>query len=312
MNLVVAGLSPRDEAAFGFFLGRFMKNWSWQSAPADLTATLPKVNIAVLDLAALGMPHWSEAAQADLQRLLQNTPAVLLVPANDRTWSVMETEGKMRNYPLVWLARPYGTDAMRAALQQAATFAAQQPKATPAPTPASVPPPTATIPPVLALSPPAAPLLLKGGLPAGVFRPVVTVAALAPQSAVVHHPTGSEFPDEPGLSLVQLQKRLATEPDAGRYLFLRKLAEFLTVGQPFEARFTVQNSLIVNPSEGWTASNTPMMVIERVCKSDVMASAVNVREIDAIQAEERTHRLNMPLRELEAFLWDMVTAASLP
>ena len=91
--------------------------------------------------------------------------------------------------------------------------------------------------------------------------------------------------------------------------FLRKLAAMLMQRQPFEARFTVHNSVIFHPVDGWVASNTPMMVIERVCQSDALAAAVTVREIEGSQAEERAHRLGMPLRELDTFLWELATAS---
>ena len=103
--------------------------------------------------------------------------------------------------------------------------------------------------------------------------------------------------------------RLAGLPDSGRHLFLRKLAAMLMQRQPFEARFTVHNSVIFHPVDGWVASNTPMMVIERVCQSDALAAAVTVREIEGSQAEERAHRLGMPLRELDTFLWELATAS---
>jgi hypothetical protein len=50
------------------------------------------------------------------------------------------------------------------------------------------------------------------------------------------------------------------------------------------------------------------MVIERVCQSDAMASAVSIREIDGDQAEERAQRLGMPPSELDIFLSDLMAA----
>lgn len=311
MHVVTVGLSQRDEATFAFFLGRFKKGWTWQGLPADQSAALPVTDLVMVELGALGMAHWSETAQAQLLQLVQNRPAVLVVPANDRTWSVLETETKNRSAPLILLPRPYGTESMRAALEQAAAWLALQAKVTPSPvsTPAATPAPAPVRQPPQVTAVPAvapAPVALNMGL----FRPVVSVAApVAPNAAAAG---GADGPDEPSLSLSQLQARLAAQPDHGRHVFLRQLASMIELGQPFEARFTVQNSLIVHPAEGWTATNTPMMVIERVCKSDAMASAVNIREIEPSQADERVSRLQMPLRELEAFLWELVKAAGLP
>jgi uncharacterized membrane protein YjjP (DUF1212 family) len=78
--------------------------------------------------------------------------------------------------------------------------------------------------------------------------------------------------------------------------------------QPFEARFAMQNFLIVHPEHGWVATNTPMMVIERVCNSESLARAVEVRQIDDSQAEERLTQLQMAPRELELFLADLLAA----
>ena len=55
MNVVVAGLSPRDEAAFGFFLSRSMKGWSWESTPAGRGTVLPKADLLLADLVSLGL-----------------------------------------------------------------------------------------------------------------------------------------------------------------------------------------------------------------------------------------------------------------
>jgi hypothetical protein len=52
-------------------------------------------------------------------------------------------------------------------------------------------------------------------------------------------------------------------------------------------------------------------VIQQVCRSDVLASAVTMRVLDGLQAEERTQRLGMRPSELEAFLWALVSVTSL-
>ena len=249
MNVVVVGLAPREEAVLGFFLSRNRPTWTWQSAAAKLDAALPPADLYIVDLAALGLARGSEAAVAKLQTLLQDTPAVLLMPAHDQTWPAIENSAAMRSW--TWLAKPYGTLEMQAALEQATAFV------------------TVTTPPTLE-------------------QPLATEAH--------------------GLSAADLARRLRLMPDTGRFVFLRKLSEMLTQDRPFEARFTVQNSLIVHPSHGWVATNTPLRVIERVCQSDAMASAVSIREIDGEQAEERAQRLGMPPSELDIFLSDLVTA----
>jgi hypothetical protein len=277
MNVVVAGLSPRDEAAFGFFMSRSMKGWSWKSTPGGREAVLPKADLLVADLVSLGLAQWNEAAEAELLRRLDGTPAVLLVPSHDRTWAAMDGDA-LKRHSLVWLARPYGAEAMRVALEKAV-----------APARAAAP---------------VAPRAMD--MPPGGARPVVSVSA-----PVAARPPGVSgmADDVPQLSAAGLQARLAVLPQDGRHVFLRQLSAMLAQEMPFEARFTVQNSVIFHPADGWVASNTPLMVIERVCQSDALASAVTVREIEGSQAEERAQRLGMPLRELEAFLWVLTAAA---
>jgi len=289
MNLVVAGLSPRDEAAFGFFMNRTMKGWSWQSTPAGRGAVFPKSDLLLADLVSLGLAQWSEAAEADLLRLLGGTPAVLLVPSHDRTWASMDA-GAVAQHALVWLSKPYGAEDMRGALEKAAAAVRRTPPA-PAPVVAPSSRPVA----------PAAPRAVVAPTPTA--RPVVSVSAPAASRAA------AAAEEVPGLTAAELQARLAALTEPGRHVFLRKLSDMLRKAHPFEARFTVQNSVIFHPADGWVASNTPMMVIERVCQSDAMASAVAMREIEGPQAEERAQRLNMPLRELDTFLWALAAAS---
>ena len=143
---------------------------------------------------------------------------------------------------------------------------------------------------------------------ASYLRPKTAPVAVAPEPAIPPIPLPEPEPAPPGLSPAQLQARLAQLPVGTPRAFLHALATMLAQGLPFEARFTVQNSLIVHPADGWAATNTPLMVIERVCQSDALASAVELRQIDSDQAEERVTRLRMPPTELDAFLFALVAA----
>lgn len=292
MKLVVTGLSPREEAAFGIFLSRTLRNWLWQSVPASRTAVLPPADLIVADLVPLGLGQWSEAAEAELLQRLQGTPAVLLLPAHDQTWAAMDAD-TVKQHALVWLAKPYGTREMQAALEQAA-LAVRRPARSATPPSMATPAPVAA--PVSAM---AAPKF------ASATPPAVTLAARAPQSVSPVPTPGNETQ---GLSAAELHTRLAALPESDGHVFLRQLSEMLALGHPFEARFTVQNSLIVHPADGWIATNTPMRVIERVCQSDALASAVSIRAMTGAQAEERAQRLGMPPSELDVFLWHLVTA----
>lgn len=309
MNVVVAGLSPRDEAAFGFFLNRSMKGWSWSSTPAGRGTVLPKADLLVADLVALGLAQWSVAAEAELLRVLHGNTAVLLLPANDQTWATMNPE-TVRQHTLVWLQKPYGTEDMRQALENAA--AARKAAQAPPPMTQGLSKRGAT-----ASSAGQDAKAPRGGLDGEVrtaavspvikaVLPTVSFKAATKPDPVPRHDHGDDIP---GLTVQQLQARLAVLPDAGRHPFLRTIAAMLEQGQPFEARFTVHNSVIFHPADGWVASNTPTAVIERVCQSDALAAAVTVRAIDGVQADERAHRLGMNLRELSTFLWALASAA---
>lgn len=260
MRLLLAGLPAREEAALGFFLDRNFKSWAWQSGAPD-AGVRPAADLVVLDMAAFGWAHWSEEAQAQLLAWLQDTPAVLLVSAHDRSWSVVQEQ--FPSAARVWLAKPFGTQAMGVALDQAAAAVAMAP-VKPAPV----------------------------------------------QSAPVQsEPTRAEpSSEEPGLSIAAFQARLALQPEDSPHAFLRLLAHRLTQTLAFEVRFTVQNSLIIHPANGWMATNTPLQVIYRLCDSDALAAAVTVRTLDDAHAEERAQRLAMPPQALETFLLHLVAS----
>lgn len=285
MKLVVVGLSPREEAVFGFFLGRAMPAWTWQSVPGGRGAVLPPSDLVVADLVSLGLAQWSGEAESDLIRLLQGTPAVLLVSAHERTWSAMADLAVQHS--LVWLSKPYGTKDMQAALEKTAAAVTQAARLV-----APVPTVRATV---------------SRPVPA-VASPLPRVVALPAAVTVPHEVIPAAPPEMPGLTASQLQARLLALPDGTSHVFLRQLSTMLSQSQPFEVRFTVQNSLIVHPEDGWVATNTPMTVIGRVCQSDALASAVDFRAIESAQAEERLERLGMPPAELDTFLWELVSA----
>jgi hypothetical protein len=135
-----------------------------------------------------------------------------------------------------------------------------------------------------------------------------TVAISRP--AVATEPVSSAATDDDAneMTVAELQARLDALPRPDGHVLLRKLAQALALGQAFEARFTVQNSLIVDPQEGWAASNTPVAVMERVCRSDALASVVAVRALEEEVAIERAQRLGMPVRSLDALLWQLAHA----
>jgi len=66
--------------------------------------------------------------------------------------------------------------------------------------------------------------------------------------------------------------------------------------------------LLVHPQNGWVAFNTPLAVIDRVCNSNAMASAVALRHIGAAEAETLVQRMRLTLQELEPFLLRLFNA----
>lgn len=287
MRVIVAGLVPREEAAFGMFLGRSLPGWSWRSAVVGCDAVLPEAELVVLDLAGLKLTHWSEATQAELLRLLRGMPAVLLCSAFERSWDVLQRDAT-NPFRLFWLTRPYTTERLRQVLVDAAASAARP--ASPHPTPV-------TGARLAADRPRAKPMTTP--TPAPKPTPTSSVGpAAGPVVAVV----------ESGLSVGEFQARLADLPETQRRVFLRRLSEMLSLERPFEARFTAQNSVIFNPVELWVASNTPMLVIEKVGRSDALASAITMLEINPEEAEEKAYLRGMSLRELDTFLFDLLAA----
>jgi hypothetical protein len=95
----------------------------------------------------------------------------------------------------------------------------------------------------------------------------------------------------------------AREP--GRAL-LRRMADAIGSGSAFEVHFTAQHMVVVDPGAAWVASNTPMNVVQRVSRSDALASVVSLRTIDSAQAEARVRQLRLNLIPLEDFVGTML------
>ena len=284
MKLVVSKLSPREEVAFGAFLRRHFASWQCELLPEQRPSQLPPADLYVLDLAPMGFRHGSEQALATLLDMLHGKPAVLLLPAHEGSWSALDIPAEHRPQ-LLWLHKPYSTDDMRKALDQAAASAPpaeQAPQAVPTPAPAPVA--------VVVAIPPA---------PIAPPMPAPKSTSLAPGAA--------EVPEQ-GLTIAELQARLAALPQPAQGAFLSTLAQWLASGEPFEARFTLQHMLLVHPQDGWVAFNTPLAVIDRVCSSNAMASAVALRHIGATEAETLVQRMRLTLQELEPFLLRLFNA----
>lgn len=274
MNLSVLGLSARDAHVFDLFMQRALGSWHWHHLAASRDADLGDAKLLVLDLAAHGWAQATDLALAQMRRLVGERFAVLLVSGQDRTWAEMPAAQNKSHW--IWLAKPYGTEQMRDALKRAAVLQ-----------------------------------VAKVTKPAAKVVPVATALPDLPL-AVTTAPQVSQVPPKPipaasRLAVTELASYLADAP-VERFALLRHLVQKLMQGEPFELRFTVQNSLIVHPQDAWAATNTPVPVIARVCDSTALASAVTFREMDAPEALARAHRLGMQLRDLDSFLFDISSA----
>lgn len=276
MNVVLIGLSPRDQAALGLFMGRSLKGWTWQACAPERLTEWTDPCVFVLDLATLSMARHTAGAEADLAQLMHQRSVVLLVSSNDQSWQAADRLAPARS-GWVWLGKPYGSDGMREALEKAAAHART----------------TRT---VLAVAPQPTPAVLADPLPPAPMSPVALSSVAAPESE----------DDSQGLSAPELQAHLVQQPVANGFVFLRHLSEMLKQNQPFEARFTLQNCLVIHPQNGWVASNTPLAVIKRVCRSDALASVVVMRPLDGNEAEDLTQRLGMAPTALDLFLGQLV------
>ncbi len=272
MRLKVLGMSVRDAAVFDFFMQKNLSDWYWEHVPARQDTTLNEADVCIIDMAALGWAEGNEQNLTQLNTLLGSKPAVLLVSAHDRSWSNLIAAQALND--CVLLSKPYGAMRMREVLLQfasrpvlpRATGLVQQP-------PASAAVPQAHIEPLQALDTP-------------------------------HSPDVPSSPAAGGGS--EALASLLADESVNPWVFLRRISEGIATQRPFEARFTVQNFLIVNPAGHWAATNIPLQVIASVCQSNALAAAVTFRALEVDEAEERAERLAMRIIDLDVFLHDLL------
>lgn len=140
MIAALAGLPARDAAALKIFLGMAFKGCTVVQAPATPGLALPRADVCIVDLAALGLAHWSPRAEADLLLCLGGQHALLLGAPGNASWQdKVHATGRHGAQRLAYLAKPYGRDAMRQALDSLGLGGAPTPEASPAPAPAVAP-----------------------------------------------------------------------------------------------------------------------------------------------------------------------------
>jgi len=254
---------------FDHFMKRSMPSWGWIHAAANRQGGLHDTGMLVIDLAAHG---WAQASESSLERLtavVGDRPCVLLVSGQDRSWSEMPATKTPPHW--IWLSKPYSAEGMREALTRAEALVNTQP-----------------------------------------LRMESTNARLAPQTlpAASSAPIAVQQPQVLPVNLLsvdEMAEKLADAPPE-RFTLLRQLLHGMRTKRAFEVRFTVQNSMIVDPQDAWAASNTPLPVIARVCDSNALAAAVTFRDLPSVEAIERAHRLGMTMYDLNAFLYDISAA----
>ena len=282
MNVVLAGLTAREETALMMLVGKTLPGFECGAVPAGRQVPLPPANLYVLDLAGRGRARGTQEAQESLLQSLNGAPAVLVAPAFDETWLALDASG-MKSQSLVMLRKPYGIEDMRAALLKTAPV-----------TPVRAAP---VVPRMLArVRAPAAPVA-----PAVRFitAPVAIAEAPAP---IAEAPPPAAIVEIAPLSVAEFQTRLGALPASEPKLFLHKLADALALRQPFEVRVTFLNRLIFSPEAQWAASNTALSVLQGLCQSDDLAADMSIDTLDGMDALARAQRLDMPIQSLDSFL----------
>ena len=282
MNVVLAGLTAREETALMMLVGKTLPNFECGAVPVGHQVPLPPANLYVLDLAGRGLARWTQEAQESLLQSLNGAPAVLVAPAFDETWLALDASG-MKSQSLVMLRKPYGIEDMRAALLKTAPV---------------IPVRAAPVVPrmlarVRAPAAPAAPAVRFITAPVAIAEAPAPIAEAPPPAAIV---------EIAPLSVAEFQTRLGALPASEPKLFLHKLADALALRQPFEVRVTFLNRLIFSPEAQWAASNTALSVLQGLCQSDDLAADMSIDTLDGMDALARAQRLDMPIQSLDSFL----------
>lgn len=275
MNVVLAGLTAREETALMMLVGKTLPNFECGAVPVGHQVPLPPANLYVLDLAGRGLARWTQEAQESLLQSLNGAPAVLVAPAFDETWLALDASG-MKSQSLVMLHKPYGIEDMRAALLK-----------------------TAPVIPVRA-APVVPRMLARVQAPAAPVAPAVRF--ITAPVAIAEAPPPAVIVEIAPLSVAEFQTRLGALPASEPKLFLHKLADALALRQPFEVRVTFLNRLIFSPEAQWAASNTALSVLQGLCQSDDLAAAMSIDTLDGMDALARAQRLDMPVQPLDSFL----------
>lgn len=285
MKILAVGLAARDAAALGILAALAIKDARCDSVAYRRGQALPAADLYVVDLIAVGLSRWSVAAEAELLQMLHGRPAVVLRPVREEAWSQVHA-GIHGAQPLVWLTKPYGSEAMRQALQAAVS--------PPAPASKRLPTMRMGVRPAAPLPATETSALPKAGSPA---------APVAPTPAVLPAPNASCV-----LTPQDLAALHTAFPELKDHAVLAHMVKALGSGRPHELRLSLQYSIVLFPSMGWVATNATHDVIERVCQNETLATAASLRELSEAQAQDRVAQLGVARAALDPFLWGLASA----
>lgn len=280
MKLSLVGMTDRDAAALSLLAGQEFPGCVCQATPRPEPFSLAASDLFVIDLLGVGLARYSDSVAQSVLQALAGAPAVLLTLAKDTHWAnseILKTSGAR----VVVVPKPYGAQVMRQALKHALLLPAARPE---------VVAPDKVVEDVRA-APQAAPVAPKRRASDSHVVPDVKVLPL-------HDEVNT-------LSIAEFRHWVGQAGAGTPLAFLRKLSQALGGARPFEICLTLQHSVIVNPAEQWVATNTPMTVILRLCKSDVLASVANIRALDTQGLLKRVGSLGMEIEPLELFLWNL-------
>lgn len=271
MKVVIYAMAERDAAALSVLIGKEFSGWTCEVQLAHTPWKLAAADAYVLDMTGMGAARCTEPLAAEVLNATGTTPALLVTMANDTGWSDCALF-KTREAHVHVIRKPYGAEAMRAALRE--TFRKRQ-----------TPNPEAAV---------------------DASRVDTLRRRVTDKPPSLHNVTSLPAGDDiSSLTVVEFQAWVAGFSADARHLFFRKLAPALAGGRPFEICLTLQHSVIVFPDENWVATNTPMAVILRLCKSDALASVATIRAVDADTVMKRVGGLGMNIEPLEPFLWNL-------
>lgn len=313
-SISLLGMPVREAAALTIFVGVGIKGGTCKTVDYLPGRALPPADFCVIDMAGIGLGQWSSKAEVDLIRLLGGQSALLLLSANTVWPDKAQGHGRQRLHCLV---KPYTSEDMRAALGRLG-LGVCAPGRTASPQPFAARP---AAPPPFAARPVAAPAAASSAAAA---------PATAAQSAAIAHsatqaPPAAMFMRPAAPALASAQRRHIAHaalplheslhalrtmfPDLQRHRLLGRLLDMMASGRVQELRLTLHHSIVLHPAEGWVVHNVAPAMLERLVHDGSAVAAMNVRELDANQAQQRASQSHYTRTALDTFLWTLAESS---